>query len=95
MCCGGILGLGEDVSDRAGLLQQLATMPVHPESVPINRLVAIKGTPLQGNKSVEPVEMIRFVYHSPVPAFTHSPQISVALLRFLLCNAWLSTAVTL
>lgn len=62
VCCGGILGLGEGVSDRVGLLHQLATMPVHPESVPINRLVAIKGTPLENNKPVEAMEMIRFVF---------------------------------
>lgn len=59
VCCGGILGLGEGVDDRVGLLHQLSTMPDHPESVPINRLVAIKGTPLEDNKSVEAVEMIR------------------------------------
>lgn len=47
MCAGGIIGLGEAEEDRVGLLLQLATLPEHPESVPINRLVAVKGTPLQ------------------------------------------------
>ena len=47
MCAGGIIGLGEGEQDRVGLLLQLATLPEHPESVPINRLVAVKGTPLQ------------------------------------------------
>lgn len=47
VCAGGIIGLGEGPQDRVGLLHTLATLPAHPESVPINRLVAIKGTPLQ------------------------------------------------
>ena len=46
VCCGGILGLGEEENDRVGLLHVLATMPEHPESVPINALVAVEGTPL-------------------------------------------------
>ncbi|GMH38763.1 hypothetical protein BSKO_06647 [Bryopsis sp. KO-2023] len=61
VCCGGILGLGEKEDDRASLLQQLANMPEHPESVPINRLVAIKGTPMEDNKLVDAVEMIRCI----------------------------------
>jgi biotin synthase len=47
VCAGGILGLGEGPKDRVGLLHQLATLPEHPESVPINTLVAVAGTPLQ------------------------------------------------
>lgn len=50
VCAGGIIGLGEGEEDRVGLLLQLATLPEHPESVPINRLVAVKGTPLQVRK---------------------------------------------
>ncbi len=46
VCAGGIIGLGEGPSDRVGLLHQLATLPEHPESVPINALVAVAGTPL-------------------------------------------------
>jgi biotin synthase len=47
VCCGGILGLGEAESDRASLLRVLANLPEHPESVPINALVPVKGTPLE------------------------------------------------
>lgn len=47
VCAGGIIGMGEANMDRVGLLHQLATLPEHPESVPINALVAVKGTPLQ------------------------------------------------
>ena len=47
MCAGGIIGMGEANMDRVGLLHQLAILPEHPESVPINALVAVKGTPLQ------------------------------------------------
>jgi biotin synthase len=46
VCCGGILGLGEEESDRVGLLHVLATLPEHPESVPINALVSVEGTPM-------------------------------------------------
>lgn len=47
VCAGGIIGLGEGEKDRIGLIHQLATLPAHPESVPINRLVAVKGTPFE------------------------------------------------
>lgn len=47
VCAGGIIGLGEGEMDRVGLIHQLATLPAHPESVPINRLVAVKGTPFE------------------------------------------------
>lgn len=50
LCAGGIIGLGEAEEDRVGLLHTLATLPAHPESVPINALVAVKGTPLQDQK---------------------------------------------
>lgn len=49
-CSGGIIGLGEAEEDRVGLLHTLATLPAHPESVPINALVAVKGTPLGDQK---------------------------------------------
>ncbi len=52
VCAGGIIGMGEGNMDRVGLLHQLATLPEHPESVPINALVAVKGTPLQACSSV-------------------------------------------
>ena len=56
VCCGGILGLGEEESDRIGLLQVLATMPQHPESVPINALVNIKGTPMGDSDDIDDVD---------------------------------------
>ena len=56
VCCGGILGLGEKESDRVGLLHVLATLPEHPESVPINALVSVKGTPLGDNDDIDGVD---------------------------------------
>lgn len=59
VCCGGIVGMGESLSDRAGLLEVLATMNPHPESVPINALVAVEGTPLAEQRQIEPLELVR------------------------------------
>ncbi|MDD5393437.1 MAG: biotin synthase BioB [Thiothrix sp.] len=61
VCSGGILGMGESRTDRARLLQQLANMKFHPESVPINDLVKIEGTPLAGAAKLDPFEFIRVV----------------------------------
>jgi len=61
MCCGGIIGLGESPEDRAGLLQVLACLDPHPESVPINALVAVPGTPLEDQPPVDPLELVRMV----------------------------------
>ena len=61
LCCGGIVGLGETLEDRADLLVVLATMTPHPESVPINSLVAIPGTPLDTQPPVPPLELARMV----------------------------------
>jgi biotin synthase len=61
VCCGGIVGMGEDRPARAGLLHALATLPVHPESVPINALVPIPGTPLGDSASLEPLEFVRTI----------------------------------
>jgi biotin synthase len=61
VCCGGILGLGESVEDRCRMLVVLATQPVHPESVPINALVSVAGTPLAGKKPPHIVEMVRAI----------------------------------
>lgn len=61
VCCGGILGMGEDVDDRVGLLVELATLPSHPESVPINLLVQVEGTPLAGTEALDPLEFVRTV----------------------------------
>ena len=61
VCCGGIIGMGESVSDRASLLKVLATLEPHPESVPINALVAVEGTPMEDLSSIDPLEMVRMV----------------------------------
>jgi len=61
VCAGGIVGMGEGVGDRAGLLQQLANMFEHPESVPINMLVRVKGTPLEHEQDLDPFEFVRTV----------------------------------
>lgn len=61
VCCGGIIGMGESVDDRASLLQTLACMPRHPESVPINTLVRVTGTPLAEQQETDPMELVRTV----------------------------------
>lgn len=61
VCCGGIVGLGERRRDRAGMLHTLATMPEHPESVPINMLVQVEGTPLHGEAALDPLEFVRTI----------------------------------
>ena len=61
VCSGGIVGLGESRNDRIGLLHELATMPVHPESVPINMLVPIEGTPLADVEKLDVTEWIRTI----------------------------------
>lgn len=61
VCSGGIVGLGETVKDRAGLLLQLANLPTPPESVPINMLVKVKGTPLADNDDVDAFDFIRTI----------------------------------
>ncbi|EDP58918.1 biotin synthase BioB [Vibrio sp. AND4] len=61
ICSGGIIGMGESANDRAGLFVELANLPVHPESVPINMLVKVKGTPLEEVDDVEPFDFIRLI----------------------------------
>lgn len=61
VCCGGILGLGEQWPDRVELLHTLATLPVHPESVPINQLVQVPGTPLYGTPPVDALDFVRVI----------------------------------
>ena len=61
VCCGGILGMGEKEADRVGLLYQLATLQPHPESVPINMLVRVEGTPLADVPPLGPLEMVRAI----------------------------------
>lgn len=61
VCSGGILGMGEALRDRAGLLQQLARLNPHPESVPINMLVKVPGTPLENTDDLDPLEFVRVI----------------------------------
>ncbi len=61
VCCGGIVGMGETVRDRASMLATLANLPQHPESVPINQLVRVPGTPLAGQKEVDPFDFVRTI----------------------------------
>ena len=60
-CCGGIMGLGESRTDRIEFLRQLANLPEHPHSVPINRLVPVKGTPLENQAQIDNIEFIRTI----------------------------------
>jgi biotin synthase len=61
VCCGGIVGMGESREDRVGLIHALATLPVHPESVPINLLVRVKGTPLGDAAPLDGIEFVRTI----------------------------------
>tara|TARA_R110002072_G_scaffold21902_6_gene77217 strand:+ start:10074 stop:11042 length:969 start_codon:yes stop_codon:yes gene_type:complete len=61
VCCGGIIGMGEEVNDRAGLLMSLANMEVQPESVPINMLVQVEGTPLEETEDLDPIDFVRVI----------------------------------
>jgi len=61
VCCGGIVGMGESRASRAGLIAQLANLDPHPESVPINNLVQVEGTPLYGTPKLDPFEFVRTI----------------------------------
>ena len=61
LCCGGIIGMGETARDRASMLQVLAAMTPHPESVPINALVPVAGTPLGERSRIDPLDLVRMV----------------------------------
>ena len=61
VCCGGIVGMGESVRDRADMIATLASLPTHPESVPINMLVQVEGTPLNGVDALDPFDFVRTV----------------------------------
>lgn len=61
LCCGGILGMGETREDRIGLIHELSKLTPHPESVPVNKLVPIKGTPLAGSEEIDSVELARAI----------------------------------
>lgn len=61
VCCGGIIGMGEGIMDRAGMLEVLVNMNKHPESVPINQLVKVAGTPLDKEEDLDPIEFVRTI----------------------------------
>jgi biotin synthase len=61
VCCGGIVGMGESEADRVGLLVELANLPAHPESVPINMLMQVDGTPLFGTSDIDPLDFVRTI----------------------------------
>jgi biotin synthase len=61
VCCGGIVGMGERAEDRVGMITTLATLPVHPESVPINMLVRVEGTPLAAGEPIDPIDFVRTI----------------------------------
>ena len=61
VCCGGIVGMGESLDDRIGMIATLASLPVHPESVPINLLVRVEGTPLATEKTLDPLDFVRTI----------------------------------
>ena len=61
VCCGGIVGMGETRDDRVGMILTLATLPQHPESVPINLLLQVEGTPLHGTEKLDPLEFVRSI----------------------------------
>jgi biotin synthase len=61
VCCGGIVGMGETREDRVGMIATLASLPVHPESVPINMLVKVAGTPLAEEGTLDPIEFVRTI----------------------------------
>ena len=61
VCCGGIVGMGEGLDDRAGMIATLASLPQHPESVPINMLVQVEGTPLASAQKLDPLDFVRTI----------------------------------
>ena len=61
VCCGGIVGMGEGLEDRVGMIATLASLPVHPESVPINMLVKVEGTPLAAAARLDPLDFVRTI----------------------------------
>src|SRR5262245_7254137 len=61
VCCGGIVGMGESAEDRIGMIATLASLPAHPESVPINLLVKVKGTPLARGEAIDPIDFVRTI----------------------------------
>ncbi|CAG8549015.1 2320_t:CDS:2, partial [Ambispora leptoticha] len=82
VCSGGIIGLGETPDDRVGMLHTLATMPEHPESVPINALVAVEGTPLGKQEPVSIWEMIRMISTARIVMPRSMVRLSAGRIRF-------------
>src|SRR5207245_2467792 len=60
-CCGGIVGMGEGLEDRVGMIVTLASLPAHPESVPVNMLVRVAGTPLARREALDPIAFVRTI----------------------------------
>ncbi|KAL1916056.1 uncharacterized protein VTP21DRAFT_6060 [Calcarisporiella thermophila] len=82
VCSGGIIGLGEDHHDRVGLLHTLATLPQHPESVPVNALLAVEGTPLENQEPVSIWEMVRMVSTARIIMPKSMVRLSAGRVRF-------------
>src|SRR5262249_26073381 len=66
VCCGGIVGMGENAEDRVGMITTLANLPAHPESVPINLLVKVEGTPLASADALDPIDFVRTIALPPI-----------------------------
>ncbi|KAJ3318199.1 biotin synthase [Blyttiomyces sp. JEL0837] len=82
VCSGGIIGLGETDSDRVGMLHTLANLPEHPESVPVNALLAVEGTPLEDQKPVEIWEMVRMIATARIVMPKSNIRLSAGRVRF-------------
>ncbi|ORX95773.1 biotin synthase [Basidiobolus meristosporus CBS 931.73] len=82
VCSGGIIGLGESEDDRVGLLTTLATLPAHPESVPINALLAVKGTPLENQEPVKIWDMVRMISTARIVMPKSMVRLSAGRVRF-------------
>ncbi|KAI8089458.1 biotin synthase [Halteromyces radiatus] len=82
VCSGGIIGLGEEEEDRVGLLHTLSTLPKHPESVPVNALLAVKGTPLENQEPVSVFEMVRMIATARIVMPQSMVRLSAGRVRF-------------
>jgi biotin synthase len=84
VCSGGIIGMGEEETDRIGMLHTLATLPEHPESVPVNALVPVEGTPLEEQEKVSVWEMIRMIATARIIMPTAMVRLSAGRVRMTL-----------
>lgn len=82
VCSGGIIGLGEEEEDRVGLLHTLSTLSKHPESVPVNALLAVKGTPLENQQPVSVFEMVRMIATARIIMPQSMVRLSAGRVRF-------------